>query len=102
MPTSRLTGFIFFATLERLKKGIFCEFVMVRILLILQAVVAVLLTITILFQNRGSGLGSAFGGGFGGYYTKRGLERFFLYATIVFAVIFLILGIVNVRLSVIS
>jgi protein translocase SecG subunit len=71
-------------------------------LLIAQAVVAVFLIITILFQNRGSGLGAAFGGDFGGYYTKRGLEKFFLYATIVLALVFLVLGIVNVRLSVLS
>lgn len=71
-----------------------------RALLVAQAVVAVLLTVAILMQNRGSGLGAAFGGDFGGYYTKRGLEKFFLYATIVLAVLFLALGIVNVRLSV--
>ncbi len=70
-----------------------------RALLVIQAVVAVLLTISILLQNRGSGLGSAFGGDFGGYYTKRGLEKFFLYATIVFACIFFVLGMVNVRLA---
>ena len=73
-----------------------------RSLLIAQAVVAVLLTVSILLQNRGSGLGAAFGGDFGGYYTKRGLEKFFLYATIFFALVFLVLGIINVRLSVIS
>lgn len=73
-----------------------------RALLIAQAVVAVLLTASILLQNRGSGLGAAFGGDFGGYYTKRGLEKFFLYATVVFAIIFFVLGIVNVRLSVLS
>lgn len=71
-------------------------------LLVIQAVIAVLLTITILLQNRGSGLGAAFGGDFGGYYTKRGLEKFFLYATVVLALAFLVLGVVNVRLSVLS
>lgn len=70
-----------------------------RALLIVQAVVAILLTVSILLQNRGSGLGAAFGGDFGGYYTKRGLEKFFLYATVFFAIAFFILGIVNVRLS---
>ncbi len=69
-------------------------------LLIVQAVVAVFLIISILLQNRGSGLGTAFGGDFGGYYTKRGLEKFFLYAAIVFAVIFFVLGMINVHLSV--
>lgn len=71
-----------------------------RALLITQAVVGVFLIISILLQNRGSGLGSAFGGDFGGYYTKRGLEKFFLYATIVFACAFFVLGMINVRLAV--
>lgn len=72
-----------------------------RSLLIAQTVVAVLLSVSILLQNRGSGLGAAFGGDFGGFYTKRGLEKFFIYATVVLAVVFLALGIINVRLSVI-
>lgn len=72
---------------------------MTRILLIAQAVIAVLLTVSILLQSRGSGLGSAFGGDFGGYYTKRGFERFLVYATIILAVFFFVLAIINVRLS---
>jgi preprotein translocase subunit SecG len=47
-------------------------------------------------------LGSAFGGDFGGYYTKRGLEKFFLYATIVLAIVFILLAIVNVRFTAMS
>ncbi|MEK7181793.1 MAG: preprotein translocase subunit SecG [Patescibacteria group bacterium] len=70
-----------------------------RLLLIAQAVVALLLSVSILLQNRGSGLGSAFGSDFGGYYTKRGLEKFLLYATVVLAAIFIVLSAVNVRLS---
>lgn len=70
-----------------------------RALLIAQAVVAVFLAASILLQNRGAGLGSAFGGDFGGYYTKRGLEKFLLYATVVFACLFIVLAIVNVRLA---
>lgn len=73
-----------------------------RALLIAQALIAILLTVSILLQNRGSGLGAAFGGDFGGFYTKRGLEKFFLYATIFFAAAFLVLGVINVRLSVLS
>ncbi|TXH01516.1 MAG: preprotein translocase subunit SecG [Candidatus Moraniibacteriota bacterium] len=75
---------------------------MTRILLISQAVIAVLLTVSILLQSRGSGLGSAFGGDFGGYYTKRGFERFLVYATTILAVLFFVLAIVNVRLSIIE
>lgn len=68
-------------------------------LLAAQAVVAAFLVVTILLQNRGSGLGAAFGGDFGGYYTKRGLEKFLIYATILLAIIFFVLGIVNVYLA---
>ncbi len=70
-----------------------------RALLIAQAVVAIFLTVSILLQNRGSGLGGVFGGDFGGYYTKRGMEKFLLYASVLFAFIFFVLAIVNVRLA---
>jgi protein translocase SecG subunit len=70
-----------------------------RSFLIAQAVVAILLTVSILLQNRGAGLGSTFGGDFGGYYTKRGMEKFLLYATVAFALIFFILAVINVRLA---
>ena len=70
-----------------------------KILLVLQAIVAILLIVSILLQNRGSGLGSTFGGDFGGYYTKRGIEKFLVYGTVVLAAIFLILALINVRLS---
>lgn len=98
----RLTAGHFFAILERLKKRIFLYFgvIFMRTLLISQAVVALFLILSILLQNRGSGLGAAFGGDFGGYYTKRGLEKFFLYATIFFAFTFFVLGIVNVYFSI--
>ncbi len=70
-----------------------------RGLLIAQGIVSVLLMVTILLQNRGSGLGSAFGSDFGGYYTKRGFERFLVYATIGLALCFFVLAVVNVRIS---
>ncbi len=70
-----------------------------RILLIAQAVIAVLLSLTILLQSRGAGLGSAFGGDFGGYYTKRGFERFLVYATVFLALTFFVLAILNVRMA---
>ncbi len=73
-----------------------------RLLLIAQAIIAILLTVSILLQNRGSGLGSAFGSDFGGYYTKRGFERFLVYATIVLAAVFFGLSAVNVYYSTIA
>jgi preprotein translocase subunit SecG len=70
-----------------------------RFLLVLQAITAILLIVSILLQNRGSGLGGAFGGDFGGYYTKRGIEKFLIYGTVALATLFLVLALVNVRLA---
>lgn len=57
-----------------------------------QIVVAILLMAAILLQNRGAGLGGVFGGGGGVYLTKRGLEKKLYIATIVLAIIFLLLS----------
>jgi protein translocase SecG subunit len=57
-----------------------------------QIVIAILLMLAILLQNRGTGLGSAFGGSGGVYLTKRGLEKKLFVATIVLAVIFILLS----------
>jgi protein translocase SecG subunit len=69
-----------------------------KILNIVQIAVSVLLMISILLQNRGSGLSATFGGDFGGYYTKRGLEKFLFYSSIVLGAMFLIIAILNVTL----
>ena len=58
------------------------------ILSIIQSVSAILLIVSIILQNRGTGLGSAFGGEGNVYRTKRGLESVLFRATIVLAVIF--------------
>jgi protein translocase SecG subunit len=56
---------------------------------IIQVVLAILLSIAILLQNRGGGLSGVFGGSGGGYYmAKRGLEKKIFYATIVLAIAF--------------
>ncbi len=68
-------------------------------LIVAQVVVAVLLMVSILLQNRGSGLGSAFGGDFGGYYTKRGFEKFLFSSSIALGAAFLLLSIINTRLT---
>lgn len=52
------------------------------------AVSAVLLTISILLQNRGSGLSATFGGNSNVYRTKRGIEKLLLILTIIFAICF--------------
>jgi preprotein translocase subunit SecG len=59
---------------------------------IVQIIVAVLLMVAILMQNRGAGLGGVFGGSGGVYLTKRGLEKKLFTATIVLAAIFILLS----------
>lgn len=62
---------------------------------IVQIIIAVLLTIAILLQQRGTGLGGAFGGEGGVYYKKRGLEKIIFTGTIVLAVLFIVTAILR-------
>lgn len=64
-----------------------------------QVVISILLIVSILLQNRGSGLGGAFGGDFGGYYTKRGMEKFLFYASVSLGVLFMALAVASVVLA---
>ena len=61
---------------------------MKNILAIITIVSSIMLTIAILLQNQGSGLGTAFGGESNFYRTKRGAEQALFYLTIALAVIF--------------
>lgn len=67
---------------------------------ILQVIVSIFLIISILLQNRGSGLGTAFGGDSGGYYAKRGFEKFLVYFAIALATLFMMLATLNVFISI--
>ncbi len=64
---------------------------------IVQIIVAILLVICILFQQRGTALGSAFGGGGGGefYTTRRGIQKKILWATVFLGIAFIVLAILN-------
>lgn len=55
---------------------------------IIQIILSVLLVVVIILQQRGSEAGIAFGGGGESFRSKRGLEKFLFYATIVLAVLF--------------
>ncbi len=70
-----------------------------KILSISQAVVSILLIVSILLQNRGAGLSAAFGGEMGGYYTKRGFEKFLFYASIALSALFIALAATNFILA---
>lgn len=69
---------------------------MKSILLSLQIIVSSLLVVVILLQSKGSGLSTVFGGDAGFYRSKRGVEKLFVYFTIILAVLFLLLSIAQV------
>lgn len=64
-----------------------------------QLIIAMLLSLLILLQGRGAGLGSSFGGSGELYRSKRGIERIFFTATIVFIVLFFATSLVNLLLA---
>jgi len=66
---------------------------------IIQIILAILLTVVILMQNRGAGMSGVFGGGGTNVYmTKRGLEKKLFIATIVLSVAFFVVSLTIVIL----
>ncbi len=59
------------------------------IITISQVVLAIILMIGILLQQRGSGLSGVFGGESSGYSTRRGTEKFIFAVTIIATILFL-------------
>lgn len=72
---------------------------MEKIINIIQIVLAVLLTASILLQHRGTGLGGAFGGEGNVYRTRRGAEKTLFIGTIVLAALFILAAIINILLK---
>jgi len=66
---------------------------------IAQIIVAILLIVFILLQQRGTALGSAFGGEGGGFYaTRRGIQKKIFWATIICGVLFIVFALSNLIL----
>ncbi|MEK7125141.1 MAG: preprotein translocase subunit SecG [Patescibacteria group bacterium] len=65
----------------------------------LQLGLAVLLSIAILLQQRGTGISSLMGGSNLEYSTKRGAEKVIFYATIVLAIAFVATAIAGIIIS---
>jgi len=65
------------------------------ITIVSQIIVSVFLIILILLQQRGTALGSSFGGEGGFYLKKRGIEKKIYWATVVLAIAFIILSLLN-------
>ena len=71
------------------------------ILKIIQILVAIALIILVLLQQRGTALGSSFGGGDGGgsfYSTRRGVQKKIYWATIILAIAFIVLSLINLAI----
>ena len=67
---------------------------------IAQILIASVLTVVILLQAKGSGIGAAFGGGTqSSFRTRRGVEKTLFQLTIVLAIVFLIISALGVRAS---
>ena len=60
-----------------------------NILMVSQVVISILLSLAILLQQRGAGLGATFGGSGGFHTSKRGAEKVLSNASIVLAVLFI-------------
>jgi preprotein translocase subunit SecG len=66
-----------------------------------QILIAILLTVLLLLQAKGSGVGTALGGGTGGSFrTRRGVEKQLFNLTIFLAVVFLLISILAVQQTV--
>lgn len=61
---------------------------MLAFLNVLTVISAILITIVVLVQNQGSGLGDAFGGGGNVYRSKRGFEKGLFVFTIILGIVF--------------
>jgi protein translocase SecG subunit len=65
-----------------------------------QVILALLLTVAVLMQNRGGGLSNIFGGGGANVFmTKRGLEKKLFIATIILSVLFFSVSLLSVILQ---
>ncbi len=64
-----------------------------------QVVVAILVVISILLQNRGQGLGTFLGGGGEVYRSRRGIEKVLYYSTIILSILLVALSIANTAIS---
>lgn len=65
-------------------------------IIVIQVASLIVIIVSVLLQQKGTGLSGVFGGGASYYQTKRGAEKFLFYATIVSALIFFLATIYQV------
>lgn len=69
---------------------------MKQLIFIIQIVLAILMAVCILLQQKGTGLGNTFGGDLSFYRTKRGAEKLLFYATIILIILFIISSLLGI------
>lgn len=69
------------------------------VLTLVQSILAVALTVAILLQQRGAGVGGAFGGEITAYRSRRGIERTLFRLTIVLAVLWVVFSVLALYLQ---
>ncbi|MBI3495152.1 preprotein translocase subunit SecG [Candidatus Berkelbacteria bacterium] len=72
---------------------------MTKVLPIIQIVLAILLVLSILMQQRGTALGSSFAGEGSVYSPRRGVEKYLFYLTILLGILFIASAILGVLLQ---
>ena len=65
-------------------------------LTVAQIIVSVLLALSILLQQRGSGLGASLGGDGETFHTRRGFEKFLVQSSIVLSILFILIALAQV------
>jgi preprotein translocase subunit SecG len=68
-------------------------------LALVQSILAVALTVAILLQQRGAGVGGAFGGEITAYRSRRGIERTLFRLTIVLATLWVVFSVLGLYLQ---
>lgn len=66
---------------------------------IAQIIIAVVLTVVILLQTRGGGLGGIFGQPDSTYRSRRGMEKTLFQFTIALVILFIIMSVLSLRLA---
>lgn len=72
---------------------------MLKIIFIFQILIPLLLIVFILLQERGTALGAGFGGGGEVYLKKRGVEKKIFLATVVLAILFVLISVLNLVIA---
>ena len=67
-------------------------------LIIFQIIICLFLIILIIIQTKGTGLGTTFGGQQQLYHSKRGVEKTVFITTLIAALIFILISLINFRL----